>query len=37
MEKYFDLLKDLPSFEDINSQDLSDMMTCLAAKKKAQY
>ena len=35
MEKYFDLLKDLPLFEDINSQDLSDMMTCLAAKKKA--
>ena len=35
MENYFDILKDLPLFEDINSQDLPEMMTCLAAKTKA--
>lgn len=35
MENYFDILKELPLFEDINSQDISEMMTCLAAKTKA--
>ena len=35
MEQYFDILKDLPLFEGINSQDIPEMMTCLAAKTKA--
>lgn len=34
MEDYFNILKDLPLFEDIHSQDISEMLTCLAAKKR---
>ena len=34
MEKFFYILKDLPLFEDINSQDILEMLSCLGAKAK---